>query len=62
MRGTLKSGLFLSGDEPMTLAPSVKNDLRTVFCVTTFANGNNDDDVRYKEQARRARTLMSIFW
>jgi len=52
---TLKSGLFLSGFEPMTFAPSVRNDL----LVRLKAAGLNNDDL-VNEQTRKWRTLRSM--
>ena len=55
---TLKSGLFLSGFEPMTLAPSVKNDRLGVIWRVTLLNGHEDE--RRIAQALRDRTLSNI--
>ena len=52
---TWKSGLFLSGFEPMTFPPSVRNDLLARL-VAVWPS----DDGLANEQARRWRTLRSI--
>lgn len=54
---TLKSGLFLSGLEPMTLAPSVRNVL--VRVTGADESGDNDDSLA-NVHARRQRTLRII--
>ena len=57
---TLKSGLFLSGFEPMTFAPSVKNDRWEDFWIWRLALATGSEDERSVAQALKERTLNNI--